>query len=238
MYLQFHGELHYNKNVDQTLREYFPNYDYKGVFFDVGAFEPITISNSYHFEQNEWDCHCFEANTNGIPLLKKYRKNVYNYAISNEDKDAITFNIVTFIRGETVRDEIGETDPSWTASYSAIEISEEIKQHSGCNIQLPTTQITVPQKTLNTIIKTEIPNLNRIDIMSIDIEGGELNCLYGFDLNKYKPRVIVIENITDNNKIKEYLTKFGYILDKKISYNHYYISNDFYAPNTFIRPIK
>jgi len=230
MYLQFHGEIQNNIHVDQTLRAYFPNFGYKGVFFDVGAFEPITISNSYHFEKNGWDCHCFEANSNGIPLLKQYRKNVYNYAISNEDKDAVTFNIVSLYRDDA--------NPNWTGSYSAIEISEEIKQHFGCNNPLPVTKITVPQKTLNTIIKSEIPNLSRIDIMSIDIEGGELNCLYGLDLHKYKPRVIVIENITDNNKIKEYLTDFGYILDKKISYNHYYISNDFYPPNTFVRPSK
>ena len=60
-YLRFHGELQNNKYVDQQLREYFPNYDYKGIFFDVGAFEPITISNSHHFYMNGWEVYSFEA---------------------------------------------------------------------------------------------------------------------------------------------------------------------------------
>ena len=44
MYSIFHGEFQYGKYVDEILREYFPDYNYKGsnsIFFDVGAFEPI-----------------------------------------------------------------------------------------------------------------------------------------------------------------------------------------------------
>jgi len=61
-YYNFHGEIQKGKNVDKTLREYFPDYNYRGIFFDIGAYEPINISNSYHFEKNGWDCYCFEAN--------------------------------------------------------------------------------------------------------------------------------------------------------------------------------
>lgn len=120
-YNYYHGEIQDGKSVDETLREYFPDSSYKGVFFDIGAFEPINISNSYHFEKNDWDVYCFEANTEGIPFLKKYRKNVFNYAISNEDKDSVSFNIVMTNNG--------------TASYSAIEISEEYKQIFGWETQ-------------------------------------------------------------------------------------------------------
>ena len=81
MYNNFHGEYQQSKYVDQTLREYFPDFNYKGVFLDIGAYEPINISNSYHFEKNNWDVYCFEANTLLIDELKSLRKNVYNYAI-------------------------------------------------------------------------------------------------------------------------------------------------------------
>ena len=65
--------------------------------------------------------------------------------------------------------------------------------------------------------------------MSVDVEGGELNCLYGLDLYKYGPSVIVIENVTNDIKIEEYLTQFGYKLDKQISYNQYYVSSSYAA---------
>lgn len=214
MYDKFHGEIQDNMHVDEVLRNYFPYYNYKGVYFDVGAFEPITISNSYHFEQNGWDCYCFEANTEGIPLLKKYRKNVFNYAISNKDLESVTFNVV-FQSG-------------WTAGFSAIEISDEYKNIFNFDMLNPQVkQITVPQRTLNTIIENEIPDLKKIDIISIDIEGGELNCLYGLDIKKYNPSVLVIENVNNNANIKNYLKSFGYTLDKHISYNQYYISEDY-----------
>jgi FkbM family methyltransferase len=213
-YFSFHGEEQYGKCVDNVLRDYFPNYEYKGVYFDIGAFEPIQISNSYHFERNGWDCHLFEANTNSIPLLKEHRKNVYNYAISNENKDEITFNIVTLREG-------------WTASYSAIHLDEEYKQIFGGFPNECVTQITVPQRTINHIIETEIPHIKKIDIISLDIEGGEMNCLYGIDFNKYNPSVLVIENVTGNKQIEDYLSQYGYSLDKHISYNQYYISKNF-----------
>ena len=212
MYTEFHGEVQDGKHIDQVLREYFPDYNYKGVFFDVGAFEPVTISNSYHFERNGWSCYCFEANTNGIPLLKQHRANVFNYAIADIDKDMVEFELVT-LRG------------TWTASYSAINISDEYRQIFGDISPECISKISVPQRTLNTIIQNEIPNLTHIDIMSIDIEGGELNCLKGLDIHKYKPKIMVIENANPGNTtLQNYLQSFGYKLDKQISYNQYYKS--------------
>ena len=83
MYFKFHGENQQGKCVDETLREYFPNYNYKGIFLDIGAYEPINISNSYHFEKNDWDVYCFEANTLLIDLLHlwtiKMLKCLYNF---------------------------------------------------------------------------------------------------------------------------------------------------------------
>jgi len=196
------------KYVDEVLRDYFPDYECKGVFFDIGAFEPITISNSHHFHMNGWDVYSFEANTELIPLLKQYRQNVFNYAICDEDKDEIEFNVVS--------------NGSWTAGFSAIEISEDYKRIFPGGIET-ITKIKVPQRTLNTIINNEISYLDHIDIISIDIEGGELKCLYGIDLNKYNPQVILIENVTNDQKITNYLLNFGYKLDKQISYNQYYI---------------
>ncbi len=218
MYNLFHGEVYDDKPVDSVLRQYFPDFNYKGIFFDIGAFEPIRISNSYHFEKNGWECYCFEANTQGIPLLKKYRKNVFNYAISNIDLDIVKFNVVL--------------SSNWTAGFSAININEQYKKIFNFDPKNHIiTEIMVPQKTLNTVIKNEIPNITKIDIISLDIEGGELDCLYGLDLNKYNPSVLVIENVTNDLSIKNYLESFGYILDKQISYNQFYLSNNYVLQN-------
>ncbi len=220
-YPQYHGEVYHDtisdkgRPVDEILRDYFP-YPRKGVFFDVGAFEPIRISNSYHFEQNGWDCYCFEANTEGIPLLKEHRKNVFNCAIANEDKDKVSFSIVLA--------------NNWTASFSSIKVSEPYKQiFSGLwNGKKGVKEITVPQRSLNSILQTELPSVSSIDILSIDIEGGEYDCLRGLDLVKYDPKVIVVENATPADKtIQNYLESFEYRLHRTAGWNQFYISKNF-----------
>lgn len=70
MYKTFHGEIHQGKHVDQVLREFFSDYNYKGIFLDIGAFEPIRISNSHHFYKNGWDIRAIEANPGNVTLLK------------------------------------------------------------------------------------------------------------------------------------------------------------------------
>jgi FkbM family methyltransferase len=237
MYTSFHGEggqHHGGKTVDERIREYFPNYDYKGVFFEIGAWEPIMINNSYHFEKNGWDCYLFEANTELIPLLKEHRKNVFNYAISNTDKESVLFNVVVDKR-------FVPSHPKWTASYSAINIAEEHKNIWGWD-PLSVTQIPVPQRTLNTVITNDIPEVKKIDVLTLDIEGGELDCLYGMDLNKCPPSLMVIENVTNDKRINDYLSRFGYVLHQQIAYNQYYLSNEFVksrsTPSKSILPIR
>jgi FkbM family methyltransferase len=210
-YYLFHGEKLENQYVDKILRGYFPDYNYKGIFIDIGAFEPIRISNSYHFEKNGWDCFLFEANTDGIPLLNKHRKNVFNYAIYDEDKDEVEFNVVK--------------SNGWTAGFSALELSEEISKIFVCNDK-EIKKINIKQRTLNTILTTELSFINNIDILKIDIEGGELKCLKGLDLIKFKPKIILLENISNDINIPIYLENYGYILDKHISYNQFYKINN------------
>lgn len=212
IYSNYHGEFQKGKYVDQVLREYFPDYNYKGIFLDIGAYEPINISNSYHFEQNNWNVYCFEANTLLIDQLKQQRKNVFNYAIYNENKDNVEFNVVV----------AGYGGGSGMAGISSIELSEHYMSRFYHNEEI--IKINVQQKTLNYLLENVIKlDTNYIDIISLDVEGGELKVLQGLDLDKYKVKVFVIENVFNDINLYNYMINNGYILDKKIDYNEYYI---------------
>lgn len=78
----------------------------------------------------------------------------------------------------------------------------------------------MPVKTVNTVLKEY--GIDQVDIVSIDVEGFELQCLQGFDFSKYKPKVMVIENVDNNSDIANYLKYHNYELDKQYSYNQYY----------------
>ena len=61
------------------------------------------------------------------------------------------------------------------------------------------------------------------DLHIYRVEGGELNVMKGLNLEKYKPTLLVIENVFDNLDYLNYLKEHGYRLDKQIDYNQYYI---------------
>lgn len=144
--------------------------------------------------------------------FKSERKNVYNYAISDTDADSVEFHSV----------QAGYGGGSGLAGLSAINLDPQYMANFGYSIR-QITKITVPQKTLNTIISTEISHLSHIDILSIDVEGGELKVLKGLDLQKYNPRIILVENVFNSTELVDYILSQGYRLDKHIDYNQYFV---------------
>ena len=80
--------------------------------------------------------------------------------------------------------------------------------------------------TLDSITKNSPYSNKKINLLSIDVEGNELNVLKGFDLKKYYPEVIVIEyldlkmkklefynqdiNRIINSEIYKYLKNIGF----------------------------
>jgi len=214
MYPHFHGEKHEGKHCDEILKGYFPD-SYNGVFFDVGAFEPVRISNSYHFEKNGWKCYCFEANPENILFLKKERENVFHFAIADEDRDDVEFNSVW-------------SGNNWNAGFSALNISDEYKKQFGWGSDndsfFTVKKWKVNQRKLDTVIRDGISDLTHIDIMSIDVEGGELNVFKGLDLKKYRPKVILLEVVGAENiiEMEGFMTSFGYRLDKCFDYNQFW----------------
>jgi len=49
-----------------------------------------------------------------------------------------------------------------------------------------------------------------------------MDALYGFDVQKYSPDTIVMEDFRYENLAGEYLRQFGYYLDCNVEYNFIY----------------
>ena len=64
-----------------------------------------------------------------------------------------------------------------------------------------TSEYTVRARTLDSII--EECNVEKIDFISIDVEGYELNVLKGLNVSKYKPNVFLIEIHSGTNQLEE-----------------------------------
>ena len=83
----------------------------------------------------------------------------------------------------------------------------------------PQTEITA--MTLEKILDDTIEITQEIDFLSLDVEGYELNVLQGLNLNKYKPKYMLIEIYsTAFTAICDYLKKHNYsLIENLTNYN-------------------
>ena len=65
---------------------------------------------------------------------------------------------------------------------------------------------------INNLDKDDIRNINNADILSVDVEGWELEVLKGIDFKKYTPKVLLVENVLNNPEYNSYLSQYGYKL--------------------------
>jgi len=82
-------------------------------------------------------------------------------------------------------------------------------------------EIEVPVLTLNAILSEAA---EPIDFVSIDVEGSELAVLQGFDLQRFAPRVLIIEDNSSgtDRRVSDYLAEHGYVERFRVEQNAFY----------------
>jgi hypothetical protein len=92
-------------------------------------------------------------------------------------------------------------------------------------------EVRVPMRTLDSILAEPPPRA--LDFVTIDVEGGELDVLKGFDLARWRPAVVVVETNASkrNPAIGRYFVARGY------AYHHSIDVNDFYLPSRAAAPV-
>lgn len=195
--------------TDLAIQKYFEP-GYIGTCIDIGAGVGTERSNTYYFEKNRWVCLCIEPNPNLYRHMRMYRRLALNLACSNYDKKSAPFQVYV------VNQDNQEAISSLVVDQRLVESHKEIIDK--------TYEIQVEVKKLDTILSKI--NIEKIDFISIDTEGTELDVLQGFDIARWKPKLLVIENNFNDPKLKEYLSKFGYILSERIGVNDFYVNPD------------
>ena len=197
--------------TDKYIREnYFTDYSYKGTMIELGAGPPEFFSMSKHFRDNGWRCICIEPNPKFVQQHKELGNEIYQFACSNYEKKEEIFKIVDS------SDLFHWDEKIDGVSLSALDIRQKYDEYDKC----PLHEISVEVKKLNTILNDI--NVENIDFLSVDTEGWELEVMEGFDLDKYNPKIVLLENTEHDDKYNTYMKKFGYYLDSNISYNYIY----------------
>ena len=205
-------------NTDEAIRSYFPDFSYKGTFIEVGAAGPMFLSLSRHFKESGWTTIGIEANPEFVKMQRAEGNRVVNCAISDYNAEAANFSILQASQwfGGTITMEAA----SALKPYAHVEADlAKGKMYKGKTI------IQVRVRTMDRLFEEDLKDLSKVDVVSIDVEGGEVDVLKGFSKTQFYPKLFVIECPYENrwNEEAALLKSMGYLLDKKVIHNHIYL---------------
>ena len=199
---------YYSENGEDFLLDQLFNDRAHGVFVEVGCIDGRRHSNTLTFEERGWRGLCVEAHTGYIEMLQKNRPNsmICACAVGEADQDQVTFYA-----------------NRW-GSLSSLDKSKEheFKSRFGPRFAGFEEQI-VQKRRLDTLFKTY--GLSEIDILSIDIEGYEVEALKGLDFRQFRPLVIVIESESraHRRQMEAILLPNGYVRSVRLAHNIFYL---------------
>lgn len=184
--------IHLDKKLDILF-----NHKKEGFYIELGAFDGITQSNTYFFELNRnWKGLLIEPSKTSFDLCCKNRPNnivVNCCCVSNDYKEDT-------ILGDFNSTLMSSVNGERLHSYDLIEV-----------------KAMTLEKILD-IIRID----SEIDFLSLDVEGYELHVLQGLNLDKYRPKYILIEIYHNTfNNILNYLQSKNYLMNSNFTnYNH------------------
>lgn len=170
-----------------------------GFFVDIGAYDGVTISNTYFFEQNrQWRGLCIEPQPDKFKLLKK-----------NRTCASLNCGISDFLG----RAEFFQVNGGAAALWSGLVNTYDQQQMETVNKYLSkyggsVEKITVPVYPLSYILKQH--QIGHVDLLCIDTEGCEDRIIKSINFDQVDIEVIVVENNSDSCVLRAYLTSKNY----------------------------
>ncbi len=197
----------------ELIRNYFNNKK-TGFFVEVGANEPLSEnSQSWHLEnQLGWKGVLIEPNPQLAEKARMSRSGslIFEAACVSSGSEGQINLYIPIVNNDEV------------TGHAAIRKNIDDFNYQNHKV------VKVEARTLNSIL--EEVEVNTIDLLTIDVEGAELEVLRGFNIEKYKPGLILLEDKHVYLDKHRYLKKHGYRLVKRTTFNCWYIPRDAKAP--------
>ena len=208
-------------NVDQIIqRRFFPE-QRSGIFVDIGAARPDYLSISALYRSMGWRVIAIEPNPAFCDLHRERGYEVLQYACGDHDEDNVDFFVVDSHGAQYANGEVSYE------SFSSLGIKDS---YAALKHNLDKRKIQVNLRRLDTILKTHAPDVEHVDILSVDVEGWELEVLRGLSTEKYRSQVMVIENLFNAREYRDYMKSIGYILWRRVRPNDVYVRSELIDP--------
>jgi FkbM family methyltransferase len=188
--------------VETELKEAFFAGLNAGYFVEVGANDPQVYSETWHLEQRGWTGVLIEPQPDLAEKIRQCRTaKVYAVACSSPANSGTSMSL-----------NVAGIHSSLQDGFFVFGMKRE-----GI--------IEVPVKTLDEVlIDAEAPA--PIDFLSIDVEGHEIDVLDGFDMARWRPRLLLIEDLAMDTRLHRVLLARGYKWIRRTGLNNWYVPAD------------
>lgn len=183
---------------DRILQMIFPNKN-NGFYVDVGAYHPKRYSNTYLFYLKGWQGINIDTTPGSMKLFNTLRPRDINLEIAIASKATeVRYNLFNEPALNTFSKDMLKRNS--TLDHKVIETK---------NMQT---------QTLHQVFGKHLPKKQRIDFLSIDVEGLDYDVLISNNWEKFRPQVVLIEDVNfslekpQNSKIYTFLRKKRYAL--------------------------
>lgn len=174
----------------------------KGYFVEVGANDPQERSQTWHLERLGWTGVLIEPQPDlAAELRAKRRAKVFAAACSSPGNAGRQLPL--HVAGPLSSLDRGSMAPGST----------------------PEKVIAVPARTLDSILD-EAGTPQAFDFLSIDVEGHEIEVLRGFAIDRWRPRLIMIEDHVADLSKHRYLKNAGYRIIRRYENNGWYVPRE------------
>ena len=186
----------YSGGAQDLIINYFFKDKKKGIYIDVGCYHPYNGSNTKLLYDKGWSGINIDLDFHTIDFFNFVRKRDENINIAISDTE-------------------GEKDLYFFHSRSAINSLSEIRKKEAKEIRK------IKTKTLNSVFENSKFKNEKINLISIDVEGHEIEVLKGINLEKYAPEMVVIEFLERDiiNNLEFHNQNISAILNSEI-YKH------------------
>ncbi len=168
-----------------------------GVFVDVGGYDGVTGSNTLFFESfRNWSGVIVEPS----PTQVKQAESVRNAPC-----------VMAAVAGKTGKADFMEVTSGYTQMSGFLDSYDEgLLKRVRAHQQHKEVIHKLSKKTLQSILNKH--KLKKIDLISLDVEGGEMDILENFPFEKYDIEIWSIENNAQSSDLPQLMRSKGYDL--------------------------